>query len=70
MPRAKARLCSILMMMLITLPASFTAQEKDEDKDTNRAGAIRQDPGDMASLNLLYGAGGKEDAPNGPFTFV
>ena len=33
---------------------------------------IWRDPGDVASLNLLYGAGGKEDAPdpNGQFTFV
>ena len=33
---------------------------------------IWRNPGDMASLNLLYGAGGRAHAPdpNGAFTFV
>lgn len=74
----------MLMLVLVALPASFTAQKalpasvtvqkKDKDKDNaaDLPKVIWRDPGDMASLNLLYGAGGKEDAPNpnGPFSFV
>jgi hypothetical protein len=62
--------------MLLTLSASLTAQKKNKDKDkgnsANLPEVIWKDPGDTASLNLLYGAGGKEHAPNpaGRFTFV
>ena len=76
MPRTKTRLCSVLMLVLVALPASFTAQKKDKARGKENAATlpavIWRDPGDMPSLNLLYGAVGKEDAPNtnGPFTFV
>ena len=76
MPRTKIRLRAILLVVLVALPASFTAQTKDRDKNkasaTDLPAVIWRDPGDMASLNLLYGAGGSDDAPNpnGPFTFV
>ena len=76
MPRTKTKLCSILMLVLVALPASFTAQKKDKDKEKENAAklpeVIWRDPGDMASLNLFYGAGGKWHAPdpNGTFTFV
>ena len=49
---------------------------KDKGKEKGNAAnlpeVIWRDPGDVASLNLLYGAGGKERAPdpNGKFTFV
>ena len=43
------------------------------DQAANAAGAtLWRDPGETAALNLLYGAGGQEHAPdpNGTFTFV
>jgi hypothetical protein len=76
MPRLKTRLCSVLMLVLVVLPASFTAQKKDQDKAKARAAnppaVIWRDPGDMASLNLFDGPGGKAHAPDpkGRFTFV
>ena len=74
MPRTSTRLGLILMLVAVAFTASFTAQKKDKDQG-NAAGrpeAIWRDPGNMASLNLLYGAGGKAHAPhtNGVFTFV
>jgi hypothetical protein len=32
--------------------------------------ALWRDPGDLASRNLYYGAGGEADQPHGPYTFV
>jgi hypothetical protein len=61
------------MLVLLILSASLAAQKKDKSKDTaNLSGTIWQDSGDLSSLNLLYGAGGKAHAPdaNGKFTFV
>ena len=58
-----------------SIAASATAQKPDKNKKKERAAAlpavIWRDPGDAASLNLLYGAGGQEHAPNpqGTFTF-
>jgi hypothetical protein len=74
MSRTRTRVGLILMLVAVTFTASFIAQEKDNDKD-NAAGlpeAIWRDPGNVASLNLLYGAGGKAHAPrtNGVFTFL
>jgi len=37
---------------------------------TPATGALWQDRGDAASLNLLYGPGGKAHQPTGKFTFV
>jgi hypothetical protein len=76
MQRTKARLYFAVMLMLLALSASVTAQEKDKNKLTantaNLPELIWRDPGDVASLNLLYGAGGQAHAPdpNGKFTFV
>src|SRR3972149_8399882 len=73
MQRTKTWLNSILVLMLLVLSASLTAQETDKDKQkANRPEVIWRDPGCIASLNLLYGAGGKENAPdpNAKFTFV
>ena len=54
----------MLLLVLVALTASFTA--------ANVPDVIWRDPGDMVSLNLLYGAGGRAHAPdpNGAFTFV
>ena len=76
MQRAKTRLYFTVMLMFLMLSASLTAQKKDKNKEKENAAnlplVIWRDPGDVASLNLLYGAGGKEHAPdpNGKFTFV
>jgi hypothetical protein len=76
MQRTKARLYFTVMLMLLALSASLTAQKKHKDKEKGNAAnlpeVIWRDPGDVASLNLLYGIGGKEHAPdpNGKFTFV
>ena len=76
MQRAKTRLYCTVMLMFLMLSASVTAQKKDKNKEKENAAnlplVIWRDPGDVASLNLLYGAGGKEHAPdpNGKYTFV
>jgi hypothetical protein len=76
MQRTKARLYFAVMLMLFALSPSVTAQKKDKDKlianTANLPELIWRDPGDVASLNLLYGAGGQAHAPdpNGKFTFV
>jgi hypothetical protein len=65
---------SVVLMLLAALSVSATAQKPSKSKKKDKAAAlpavIWRDPG-AASLNLLYGAGGKEDAPNpeGTFTF-
>ena len=76
MRRTKTRLCCTLLLALAAFPASFTAQKKDKGKENDEAATLPEmiwrDPGDTASLNLFYGAGGERHAPdpNGPFTFV
>jgi hypothetical protein len=74
MARTKTRLCGILTLMLVALPVTFMAQKKAKETEhaTKAPEVIWRNPGDMASLNLFYGAGGKQHAPdpNGTFTFV
>ena len=80
MQSAKNTLFFSVILMLLMLSASATAQKKDKHTDkeqakeeaTNLPAVIWRDPGDITSLNLLYGAGGKEHAPdpNGQFTFI
>jgi hypothetical protein len=75
MLRTKARLYFTVMLMLVMVSASLTAQKntsKAKENTGSLPGIIWRDPGDVASLNLLYGAGGKEHAPNpnGKYTFV
>ncbi len=63
----------VLVLVLLVLSASLTAQETDKDKQNrNLPEVIWRDTGDIASLNLFYGAGGKDRAPdpNTKFTFV
>jgi len=56
--------------------AAVIAQKKDKEpkKKTppDLPGLIWQDPGDISSLNLIYGIGGAADAPdpNGTYTFI
>jgi hypothetical protein len=76
MQPARARPYFTALLMFLMLSASLTAQKKDKEKEKENAAnlplVIWRDPGAVASLNLLYGAGGKEHAPdpNGQFTFV
>ena len=74
-PRTTARLCATLLL-LVAFPASPGARQKDAGhathKGTHLPAVIWRDPGDAASLNLFYGAGGQEHEPDlkGTFTFV
>lgn len=73
MQRTRTWLNSILVLMLLVFSTSITAQETGKGKQTaNLPEVIWRDPGDMASLNLLYGVGAEGSAPdpNGKFTFV
>ncbi|HJX85261.1 MAG TPA: hypothetical protein VJ723_13040 [Candidatus Angelobacter sp.] len=76
MQRTKIRLYSTVILMVLMLSAPFTAQKKEKkEKEKNIATSpevIWRDPGDVSSLNLLYGIGGKDHAPdpNGTYTFV
>ena len=76
MRRTALRLCAILMLAVAALSASITAQKKDTSTEKAVAATLPEriwrDPGDVASLDLMYGAGGKAHAPDptGPFTFV
>ena len=64
------------LMALGILSADVTAQKKDASAEKAAAATlparIWRDPGDMASLDLIYGAGGKAHAPDptGTSTFV
>jgi hypothetical protein len=76
MRRTALKLCAILMLAVAVLSASVTAQKKDTSAGkadaANLPERIWRDPGDMASLDLMYGAGGKAHAPDptGTFTFI
>src|SRR5260370_7446515 len=78
MQSAKTTLFFSAILMLLMLSASATAQKKDKEKGKDRENVadlpevIWRDPGDVASLNLLYGAGGEQDAPdpNPPSPFL
>ena len=65
--RRKATRFGSVLLVLVVLPTSFAAQKNYEDKATgdivDRPAVIWRDPGDIASLNLFYGAGGKGHAP-------
>ena len=69
MQSVKPRLYFTVILMLLMLSASAIAQKKNKDKEQEKGNAanlpevIWRAPGDVASLNLLYGAGGKEHAP-------
>ncbi len=74
--RTAMKACAVLVLALLALSAGVTAQKPDTSAAkaaaANLPELIWRDPGDIASLNLLYGAGGKAHAPDpaGTFTFV
>ena len=57
----------ILSALAFSVPAAAYQAPAGQDSGT---AALWRDRGDMASLNLLYGAGSKERQPAGTFTFV
>ena len=57
----------ILSTLAFSLPASAY---QAPDGQASGTAALWRDRGDVASLNLLYGAGGKDHQPVGKFTFV
>jgi hypothetical protein len=65
----------ILILVPLIFSGSLFAQKSEEDKRHKDEAArlpelIWRDPGDVASLDVLSGAGGSGHAPDGPFTFV
>ena len=76
MKRTVVQLCAVVMLGLAALSSGLTAQKKDVSARIAAAATlperIWQDLGDSASLDLMYGAGGKAHSPDpaGTFTFV
>jgi hypothetical protein len=75
MQRKQIQLLFALVLILILSPAIAAqkrAKNDDKAKEKSLSAVVWHDPGDVSTLNLLYGAGGKEHAPdpNGKFTFV
>ena len=73
--RTALRLCAVVMLALAASSAGITAQKQDSDAakaSANLPARIWRDPGPMATLNMVYGSGGKAHAPDpaGTFTFV
>lgn len=63
----------ILFFLGISLPTGAQKHEKPKAKEkaADLPAVIWRDPGDISALNLIYGAGGSEHAPdpNGTYTF-
>ena len=76
MRRLAVNPCAMLLLVLATVSAGVTAQKQTASLGKTAAAdlpdRIWQDPGDIASLDLMGGLGGKAHAPNpaGTFTFV
>ena len=73
--RTALRLCAVVMLALAASSAGITAQKQDSDAakaSANLPARIWRNPGPMATLNMVYGSGGKAHAPDpaGTFTFV
>ena len=66
----------VLVILSLAFPIAGNAQKHKKDKANERAenqpAVIWRDPGRVSELNLMYGAGGSEHAPDphGVFTFV
>jgi hypothetical protein len=64
------------VVFILSLAPALAAQKRagnaSKAKEKSQSAAVWHDTGDVSTLNLLYGAGGKEHAadPNGKFTFV
>jgi len=69
------KVCGVLLLALAALSAGVTAQKQDGSAvkaSANLPARIWRDPGAVATLNLVYGSGGKAHAPDsaGTYTFV
>jgi hypothetical protein len=66
---------AVLILFVLTIPIQAMAQKQAKQKEKQNASqlaaVIWRDPGNISSLNLIYGAGGSEHAPdpNGTYTF-
>ena len=73
-PAAKLRLALLLAILLACVPgaAQKRAGADEKQKAADLPAALWRDPGDISKLDLFYGAGGKDDAPDpgGHLTFV
>src|SRR2546427_3612024 len=78
MRRLKSVPTTLLMLCLASAAASASAQEHHKHQKHNPPkstidlpAVLWRDPGNISVLNLFYGAGGREDAPDphGTFTF-
>ncbi len=71
-----ARRLSVALIVVVALSMPFSAQKKGRtgtrEADAKASAAIWSDPGSVASLDLIYGVGGKTHAPDpgGTYTFV
>ncbi len=75
MQRKQFHLLFAMVLTLILSPviaAQKPAKKVVKAKENNLPAVVWRDPGDASTLDLFYGAGGKEHAPdpNGKFTFV
>lgn len=75
MQRKQIQLLFALVLILILSPAIAAqkpTKKDDKAKEDNLPAIVWHDPGELSTLDLFYGAGGKEHAPdpNGKFTFV
>lgn len=75
MKRFDRGLNAVLILFVLTIPIQAMAQKQAKQKEKQNASqlpaVIWRDPGDISTLNLIYGAGGSEHAPdpNGTYTF-
>jgi len=67
----------VALGLILTLSPAIAAQKKhakniDKAKEEALSAVVWHDPGDVSTLNLFYGAGGEEHAPDpkGKFTFM
>jgi hypothetical protein len=66
---------TVLVLLLLAIPKQAMAQKdakhEEKEKASQLPAVIWRDPGDISRLNLIYGAGGSEHAPdpNGIYTF-
>jgi hypothetical protein len=64
-------LIAIALAIFVAAPLSAqTKKEKKKDLEKTAKPVVWHDPGDVSSLDFTYGAGGKENVPAPPFTFI
>jgi len=61
--------CKVTLICLIAVLAWPAAADEPKPKKTDANAVLWQDPGDIRSRDLFYGAGGKDRVPQPPFHF-